>query len=33
MGYLGVLSASAGLAIAVVFELAPAFDAKDALFL
>lgn len=33
MGYFGVLPASAGLAVAVVFELAPAFDAKDALLL
>lgn len=33
MGYFGVLSASAGLAVAVVFELAPAFDAKDPLLL
>ena len=33
MRYFGVLSASAGLAIAVVFKLAPALDAEDALFL
>lgn len=33
MGYFGVLPASAGLTIAVVFKLAPTFDAKHALLL